>query len=303
MNTFQLSCFLAVAESLNFARAAEKLNITQPAVTHQIHSLESELNVKLFRRTTRIVALTQEGRAFLPDARNILAISNRAIKRFEEPPEHEIQVFSIGCHNYMPLFLLPEILRKLQEICPYLHPRLLTVPFQQLYRLLDDEDVDVILGFSDTRTRRPHGTYRELKKIPISCVCSADSPLAQRTSVRLSDFKEERLILNAPEKSPEQVTRLQALLTAGHPTSDFYFCDSFEAAGILVEAGYGVSVLPDLFIPPKPGLIRIPLKDAEPLSFGLYYKNLQHNEPLKHFIRLMKNDIETIYNQENKNRS
>lgn len=47
MNTFQLSCFLAVAENLNFARAAKELNISQPAVTHQIRSLEEELNVKL----------------------------------------------------------------------------------------------------------------------------------------------------------------------------------------------------------------------------------------------------------------
>ena len=55
MNTFQLTCFMAVAETLNFARAAERLNITQPAVTHQIRSLEEELEVKLFKRTTRLV--------------------------------------------------------------------------------------------------------------------------------------------------------------------------------------------------------------------------------------------------------
>ena len=48
MNTFQISCFLAVAEHLNFARAAEQLHVTQPAVTQQIHSLEKELGVSLF---------------------------------------------------------------------------------------------------------------------------------------------------------------------------------------------------------------------------------------------------------------
>ena len=60
MNTVQLECFLAVADNLSFARAAEQLHITQPAVTHQISSLENELNVKLFRRTTRTVALTKD---------------------------------------------------------------------------------------------------------------------------------------------------------------------------------------------------------------------------------------------------
>ena len=60
MNTTQLECFLAVAEHLNFARASEDLHITQPAVTHQINSLENEFNVKFFRRTTRSVELTQD---------------------------------------------------------------------------------------------------------------------------------------------------------------------------------------------------------------------------------------------------
>lgn len=61
MNLFQLECFLAVASHLNFARAAEQLHVTQPTVSHQIRSLEKELGVSLFTRSTRSVALT--GRA------------------------------------------------------------------------------------------------------------------------------------------------------------------------------------------------------------------------------------------------
>lgn len=80
MNIFQLSCFLAVAECLNFARAAERLHVTQPAVTQQIHSLEKELNVNLFVRTTRSVKLTEAGLAFLNDAKHMVAISERAKK-------------------------------------------------------------------------------------------------------------------------------------------------------------------------------------------------------------------------------
>ena len=50
MNTTQLECFLAVAETLNFSKAAEMVNISQPAVSHQISSLEAELGVRLFLR-------------------------------------------------------------------------------------------------------------------------------------------------------------------------------------------------------------------------------------------------------------
>ena len=64
MNTQQLESFIQVAENLNFARAAEVLNITQSAVSRQIHSLEEELGTKLFIRSTRTVALTPAGMSF-----------------------------------------------------------------------------------------------------------------------------------------------------------------------------------------------------------------------------------------------
>ena len=72
----QLECFLAVANSLNFSRAAEQLRLTQPAVSHQISSLEDELGVRLFSRTSRSVRLTQEGYLFTQYAGEILRLFN-----------------------------------------------------------------------------------------------------------------------------------------------------------------------------------------------------------------------------------
>ena len=83
MNTFQLACFVAVAHTLSFARAAEQLHVTQPAVTHQIKVLEQELGTALFYRSTRSVALTKNGQLFLEDARQILELEHRAKARFE----------------------------------------------------------------------------------------------------------------------------------------------------------------------------------------------------------------------------
>ena len=95
MNTFQLSCFLAVAEHLNFARAAEQLHVTHPAVSQQIQTLEKELNVQLFQRTTRSVKLTEEGKTFLHDARQIVEISERAKKRFDSAMPREIETLAL----------------------------------------------------------------------------------------------------------------------------------------------------------------------------------------------------------------
>ena len=71
MNTFQLECFLAVSNTLSFVRAAEQLNISQPAITHQIKTLEDELNTVLFKRSTRFVEITQEGISFIGDAKKL----------------------------------------------------------------------------------------------------------------------------------------------------------------------------------------------------------------------------------------
>ena len=81
MNTTQLQCFMSVSNFLNFSRAAEQLGLTQPAVSHQINTLEDELGVKLFYRTSKRVRLTQEGHLFSQYAREILALAGASRAR------------------------------------------------------------------------------------------------------------------------------------------------------------------------------------------------------------------------------
>ena len=75
---------MAVANFLNFSRAAEHLRITQPAVSHQINALEDELGVKLFHRTSKSVRLTQEGFQFTQYAGEILKLSDLSKARMKE---------------------------------------------------------------------------------------------------------------------------------------------------------------------------------------------------------------------------
>lgn len=65
MTIFQIECFLAVAEHLNFARASRQLNVSQPAITRQLRTLEEELGTQLFIRSTRMVRPHRE-RTYLP---------------------------------------------------------------------------------------------------------------------------------------------------------------------------------------------------------------------------------------------
>lgn len=290
MNTFQLHCFLTVAEHLNFARAAQQLNVTQPAVTHQIRTLEAELNVKLFRRTTRTVNLTPAGYLFLTDAKGMLTISERAKKRFQDPNAQVIEPISIGCHNYAHLFMLAGAFRRMAELHPHLHPQLQVVPYPQLYRLLQEEAVDAVLGFKGITGGKAPGTYRELRRIGVICICQEENPLSERESVSLEELTKEKLVLTDPSTCPAVIARLQGQLMGERPRSDFHFCESLEAAAVLVQAGFGIAIVPDWGIPPFLPLARIPIVGTDPLSFGVYYKTLEGNAPLRSFIRLMRED-------------
>ena len=79
MELRHLRYFVAVAENLNFTKAAAKLHLAQPSLTRQIHNLEEEIGVCLLNRSKSQVTLTEEGRSFLVDARRILALATESI--------------------------------------------------------------------------------------------------------------------------------------------------------------------------------------------------------------------------------
>ncbi|MEV0087477.1 LysR substrate-binding domain-containing protein [Saccharopolyspora sp. NPDC050642] len=92
----QLESFVAVAETLHYGRAAERLSMTQPPLSRRIQLLERELDVELFDRAGRAVRLTAAGRAFLGDARRILGLSEQATLSVRRVPAGEIGTVALG---------------------------------------------------------------------------------------------------------------------------------------------------------------------------------------------------------------
>mgnify|MGYP001067641481 FL=1 len=291
MNTFQLTCFLTVAETLSFAKAAKLLNVTQPAVTHQIHSLEGELNAQLFKRTTRSVEITQEGLIFLNDAKNVLNIITLAKKRFEEPVVDERQFFSIGCHSHNEMYLLPGILRQMADSCPMLYPVFQVVPFQHLYQLLDEEAVDVIIAFQEKSSKKIDGIYKELTQVRITGVLPATHPLAEKELLDEDDLRTQRLLLLDPQICPDNLNAVQHELTTGRAVSELLMCGSADACITLAKAGFGLAVQPDFPALRDPALAYISIKDVEPLSYGAYYKSVTGKPMLKLFLQLCKDNF------------
>ena len=124
MNTTQLECFLAVAETLNFSKAAEMVNISQPAVSHQISSLEAELGVRLFLRTNKSVQLTKEGLIFIGDAETIVRTAMNSIHRLSTNVKEKKRTVAIGVHNQYELDAAVPVMNIIGKMYPNFEPEI-----------------------------------------------------------------------------------------------------------------------------------------------------------------------------------
>ena len=115
MELRHLKYFVAVAEELHFGRAAEKVQITQPVISDQIRRLEQELGVKLFFRTKRIVELTEPGKIFFKDAKQILERVDRAVSAVQKAECGELGSLIIGYTGPALYTLLPKIIRTFRD--------------------------------------------------------------------------------------------------------------------------------------------------------------------------------------------
>lgn len=295
MNTFQLECFLAVANTLSFARAAEQMNVSQPTITHQIKSLEDELDVKLFIRSTRLVEITPEGQAFIVDAKSMVGIAEQAKLRFATPSDRPIEPLAISCSSYVQLRLLTDCLNQLNSEITNFHPRLFVVPREQLFHLLDTKRADVIFDIREGRELKGDLRFKELVQSDIVCICRKDAELAKKESVSIKDLSTESLVFCDPMNVVPDIADLQWKLAEGRNPADVHFSASSEASLVLAEAGVGVAILPELYLSGQNNLMKITLEDAPKFSYGMFYRTHSGDSLLKEFIAITKSHFAEKY--------
>ena len=186
--------FFCVASTLNFARAAEKLNVTQPAVKHQIRSLENELNVTLFNRSVRNVSLTPEGELLLPEVKDLLIHFNSLQNKFTKTVPSSFTSFKIGCMSDTLCSLLPDVLYDLALYEPNIHPVLHTFFSSHLVKTMEENLADVVLGIRDSLPKGSNIEYTEILKTPLVCVCDQTHPLSEYKNVTLEELNDQPLI-------------------------------------------------------------------------------------------------------------
>ena len=284
MNTTQLECFLAVAEYLNFSKAASFINISQPAVSHQITSLEDELGVKLFIRNNKSVQLTPAGVSFLSDAGAILKIAASSKKRLNSKKSESIIKLGIGCHNQGELDAAVPIIQKFSELHTDFFPFLQTLPFKSLDNLLNDNKIQVLFAVKDFDEKNKAEVFTEICRCGFAAIYPENNSMADMQSVSATNLT-GRLIVMERHRCSDALINCYNKIGALNRQEDIYFADGYENALALVRAGLGYTVFPVLPNMQSQGLCILPIRDAGQASFGIYSKPLKDNSIAEEFVK------------------
>jgi DNA-binding transcriptional LysR family regulator len=139
----QLRYFVTVAEELHFGRAAERLKMTQPALSKQIMVLEQDLNVQLLTRTKRVVTLTQPGEVFLERARFLLAQTEATIQSTQRTARGEEGQLTIGVTAPATQTVLPDLLRAYRDRFPKVELNLTLLGNESQVLALNQRQIDI----------------------------------------------------------------------------------------------------------------------------------------------------------------
>ena len=170
MTFTQLRCFIEVARQLNFARAAETLYISQPAVSRQIHALENELGVRLFDRTRHVVALTSAGESFYHDTVDMLDRLTLAVQRAQNTQALFSEELHVGYSGSMQIQKLPQIYQQYQKRCPQVHILNEARSWPQWSRSFDKSAPDIVFDSRDDLPADSMLEYRSLYHGKMVCV-------------------------------------------------------------------------------------------------------------------------------------
>ncbi|MEV0051135.1 LysR substrate-binding domain-containing protein [Saccharopolyspora shandongensis] len=288
MELRHLQAFVAVAEELNFRRAAVRLHMSQPPLSQQIKRLEHEVGVALLRRTTRQVELTAAGEAFLREARKTLQSAEAAPRLARQAAAGEIGVVRLGFSGQTSYRVMLLIVRKFRERYPNVRFDILSPLYGgELVDQINQHEVDAGL------LRLPVPTeglcVRELDQHPLAVALPDGHRLAGEWRVGLDDLQGESFI-SYPTNRGSVVNQLvqAACLQRGYNPNFVQEAPDTHTILSLVGAGSGISLVPMTAGHLKvPGVVLVPVHDAPSVPLALVWREGDRNPALAGLVGLL----------------
>jgi NitT/TauT family transport system substrate-binding protein len=232
MEVYQVRVFLEVARHLSFTEAADALNLTQPAVSAKIKSLESELGVPLFYRLGRKIQLTEVGQFLLEEGIKLIEVENQLLQKVEEIKKGKFGNLRIGATGAIVHGWLPDILFTYRKTYPGIQTQcqIFESP-ESLYRALVSQQIDLALSDID------YEEFSEISRVVVDAVhysvlVSTTHPLASQAWLSLQDLQDYPWVV-FPSGSPSRMFLESRLAELGIPLSAFPQMETIDSPSLM----------------------------------------------------------------------
>jgi DNA-binding transcriptional LysR family regulator len=288
MELRHLRYFAIVAEELHFGRAAERLQMTQPALSKQIHSLESELGVLLFSRTKRTVKLTVAGQVFLEQTQQVLQHVDQAMQLTRRAARGDIGTLQLGVTTTATQTVLPAFVRKFRDRYPNVELTMQELCTEAQVQALNHHQIDLAFLHPpiDERGLSVYKIWTE----PFVVVLPKHHELSQQECVHPKELAQDRFILHPRHEGPalyRQFLELCQQLEFEPTIVDEIV--SHTARICLVAAGQGITFIPHSV----QALVGadVVCKPLEPcpiqMEFAAVWRQNDHSPVLEAFLAIM----------------
>ncbi|MGW5731761.1 MULTISPECIES: LysR family transcriptional regulator [Streptomyces] len=288
MELQQLRYVVAVAETGGFTRAAERCLVVQSALSHQIGKLEKELGARLFERTSRRVALTAAGEAFLPAARQALEASERARAEVAAVTGEIRGRLAIGAISTVTAVDVPGLMRAYHASYPQVTMRLVDGMSEVLVRGVRDGALDLaFLGVPPSfRTDDPALDSRTLVVDRHVAVVAPGHRLAKEASgepLPLERFADE-VFVDFPAGIAARAQTDEAFQAAGLRRDVAFEAKGLDFFADLVRGGLGIALLPSRLVPRLPRLTVVPVKGGPVREERLVWRRTRNSPAAAAFL-------------------
>ena len=288
----ELRYFVAVAEELHFTRAAERLFVSQPALSKQIRSLEEQLRVDLFARDRRSVSLTPAGEALLPAAREVIAVWDAAQQAVADAAATAAAVLRIGFSTSVGRELLPRIQRHFARVRPNWRLALRQVDWGDPTGGLGDGSSDVAIVWLPVPAADRFAQL-VLVEEPRHVALRADHPLAGRREIEFAALLDEPFLALPEDAGSPRDFWLGVEHRDGRPARIGGIVTNAEETFEAVLAGLGVVLLSagNAEIYRRPGVATVPVRGISPSRLALLWREDDHREAVRDFIRAAERSV------------
>lgn len=302
MLDIRFKTLIAVIEEKNFSKAAEKLSLTQPAVSHHINQLESEYNVKILSRGKKEIVLTPEGEIIANYATRMFALEQKLLSELKSLDTNQRNI-RIGITHTAESNMFTEIVGLYSLKYPNTSITIITDTTPNLYKMVENYELD--LAYVDGMVEDSPLKFFQVDKDDLVCVLSINNPLVNKNKnyITLDELKKERLILRLKTSTTRKIfeTNLEYNNDSISNYNVALEVDNIATIKDLIRKDFGISILAKSACMDevnKNKLAILPIKNLQMVrqNYIVYSPYFNHVEIIKDIIEIYNESIKRYNN-------